>query len=143
MKAHVRGRATHGDRRPNRRRPRKPGPMAGEIWIADDFDQLPREIAEAFGAAEPETRIYACAALVGGRGCRGQVDACRPARTPDGKQPSQLSAAALRRMLTGNEERPGTLKVTPSEAARIRHAGQPKTNTDHSHGVSPGRDTRG
>ena len=39
--------------------------MAGEIWIADDIDELPREIAEAFGAAEPETRIYACAALPG------------------------------------------------------------------------------
>ena len=121
--------------------------MAGEIWIADDFDELPREIAEAFGAAEPETRIYACAALVGDRGCRsarrGQVDDCRPARTPDGKQPGQLSTAALRRMLTGNEEGPGTLKITPSEAARIRHEGQTKTNTDHPHGVSPGRDTRG
>ncbi|MFN0102394.1 MAG: type II toxin-antitoxin system Phd/YefM family antitoxin [Bryobacteraceae bacterium] len=33
--------------------PRKPGSMAGEIWIADDFDELPPEIAEAFGAAEP------------------------------------------------------------------------------------------
>ncbi len=39
--------------------------MAGEIRIADDFDELPREIAVTFGAAEPETRIYACAALPG------------------------------------------------------------------------------
>ena len=117
--------------------------MAGEIRIADDFDELPREIAVTFGAAEPETRIYACAALVGGRGCRGQVDACRPARTPDGKQPGHLSTAELRRMLTGSEERPGTLNITPSEAVRIRHASQSKINTDHSHGVSPGRDTHG
>ena len=36
-------------RRPSQ--PRKPGSMAGEIWIADDFDELPPEIAAAFGAA--------------------------------------------------------------------------------------------
>jgi len=30
-------------------RPRKPGSMAGEIWIAPDFDNLPPDIAEAFG----------------------------------------------------------------------------------------------
>ena len=29
---------------------RKPGGMAGEIWIAADFDELPSEIAEVFGA---------------------------------------------------------------------------------------------
>ena len=37
--------------------PRKPGSMAGEIWIADDFDEVPPEIAEAFGAAEPDRCI--------------------------------------------------------------------------------------
>jgi prevent-host-death family protein len=29
--------------------PRKPGSMAGEIWIAPDFDALPDDIAEEFG----------------------------------------------------------------------------------------------
>lgn len=29
--------------------PRKPGSMKGKIWIAPDFDELPPEIAEAFG----------------------------------------------------------------------------------------------
>jgi prevent-host-death family protein len=33
-------------------RPRTPGSMAGEIWIASDFDTLPDDIAEAFGMAE-------------------------------------------------------------------------------------------
>ncbi len=32
--------------------PRKPGAMAGEIWIAPDFDSLPDDIADAFGARE-------------------------------------------------------------------------------------------
>ena len=27
--------------------------MAGEIWIAPDFDTLPEDIAEAFGIEEP------------------------------------------------------------------------------------------
>lgn len=31
-------------------RPRKPGSMAGEIQIGPDFDVLPDDIAEAFGA---------------------------------------------------------------------------------------------
>jgi prevent-host-death family protein len=31
------------------RRPRKPGRLRGKIHIADDFDELPPEIAEAFG----------------------------------------------------------------------------------------------
>ena len=35
-------------------RPRTPGSMAGEIWIAPDFDTLPEDIAEAFGMAEPQ-----------------------------------------------------------------------------------------
>lgn len=35
------------------RRPREPGSMAGEIWIAPDFDVLPDDIADAFGA-EPQ-----------------------------------------------------------------------------------------
>ena len=34
-------------------RPRTPGAMAGEIWIAPDFDTLPADIAEAFGMREP------------------------------------------------------------------------------------------
>jgi prevent-host-death family protein len=34
-------------------RPRTPGAMAGEIWIAPDFDELPADIAEAFGANGP------------------------------------------------------------------------------------------
>ena len=35
-------------------RPRKPGAMAGRVWIAEDFDDLPEDIAEAFGAVEPK-----------------------------------------------------------------------------------------
>src|SRR3954452_9108227 len=34
-------------------RPRTPGSMAGEIWIAPDFDVLPDDIGEAFGIKEP------------------------------------------------------------------------------------------
>ncbi|MBI4875995.1 MAG: type II toxin-antitoxin system prevent-host-death family antitoxin [Acidobacteria bacterium] len=34
-------------------RPRTPGSMAGEIWIAPDFDTLPEDMAEAFGMREP------------------------------------------------------------------------------------------
>ena len=30
-------------------KPRKPGSMAGQIWISDDFDALPEDMAEAFG----------------------------------------------------------------------------------------------
>ena len=33
--------------------PRKPGSMAGELWIAPDFDVLPDDIAEAFGTKAP------------------------------------------------------------------------------------------
>jgi prevent-host-death family protein len=36
-------------------RPRKPGSMAGEIWIAPDFDILPDDIADAFGTKEPRS----------------------------------------------------------------------------------------
>ena len=36
-------------------RPRTPGSMSGEIWIAPDFDALPEDIAEAFGMKEPRT----------------------------------------------------------------------------------------
>ena len=32
---------------------RKPGSMAGQIWIAPDFDVLPDDVAEAFGVPEP------------------------------------------------------------------------------------------
>lgn len=32
---------------------RTPGSMKGEVWIAPDFDDLPPDIAEAFGAGEP------------------------------------------------------------------------------------------
>jgi prevent-host-death family protein len=35
-------------------RPRTPGSMAGEIWIARDVDTLPDDIAEAFGMKEPQ-----------------------------------------------------------------------------------------
>lgn len=30
-------------------KPRVPGSMEGQIWIAPDFDELPADIAEAFG----------------------------------------------------------------------------------------------
>ncbi|MBW1720432.1 MAG: type II toxin-antitoxin system Phd/YefM family antitoxin [Deltaproteobacteria bacterium] len=30
-------------------KPRKPGALRGKIKIADDFDELPKDIAEAFG----------------------------------------------------------------------------------------------
>jgi prevent-host-death family protein len=33
---------------------RVPGSMEGEIWIAPDFDQLPADMAEAFGMVEPD-----------------------------------------------------------------------------------------
>jgi len=36
-------------------RPRTPGSMAGEIWIAPDFDTLPDDMAEAFGMKEPQS----------------------------------------------------------------------------------------
>ena len=32
--------------------PRVPGALAGRIEIADDFDELPLDIAEAFGVSE-------------------------------------------------------------------------------------------
>ena len=35
------------------RQPRKPGSMAGELWIAPDFDVLPDDTAEAFGIKAP------------------------------------------------------------------------------------------
>ncbi len=34
-------------------KPRKPGSMAGEIWVAQDFDTLPEDMEEAFGMREP------------------------------------------------------------------------------------------
>jgi prevent-host-death family protein len=34
--------------------PRTPGSMAGEIWIAPDFDALPDDMAKAFGMQKPE-----------------------------------------------------------------------------------------
>lgn len=30
-------------------KPRRPGSMRGEIWMAADFDRLPDDMAEAFG----------------------------------------------------------------------------------------------
>ncbi|HIA46803.1 MAG TPA: type II toxin-antitoxin system Phd/YefM family antitoxin [Candidatus Hydrogenedentes bacterium] len=30
------------------KKPRKPGSLRGKIWIADDFDELPEDIAAAF-----------------------------------------------------------------------------------------------
>jgi antitoxin (DNA-binding transcriptional repressor) of toxin-antitoxin stability system len=35
--------------------PRTPGSMAGEIWIAPDFDALPEDMAEAFGMEAPKS----------------------------------------------------------------------------------------
>jgi len=35
-------------------RPRTPGAMAGEIWIAPDFDDLPDDMAEAIGERAAE-----------------------------------------------------------------------------------------
>ncbi len=35
--------------------PREPGSMAGQIRIAPDFDQLPDDMAEAFGMKEPQS----------------------------------------------------------------------------------------
>jgi hypothetical protein len=32
---------------------RIPGSMEGEIWMAPDFDELPDDMAEAFGMIEP------------------------------------------------------------------------------------------
>ena len=34
-------------------KPREPGIWKGKIKIADDFDELPEEIAKAFGIEEP------------------------------------------------------------------------------------------
>jgi prevent-host-death family protein len=34
-------------------RPRAPGSMAGQIWIAPDFDALPEDMAEVFGMRDP------------------------------------------------------------------------------------------
>ena len=34
--------------------PRVPGSMAGEIWVAPDFDRRPDDIPDAFGMTEPE-----------------------------------------------------------------------------------------
>ncbi|MDZ7831951.1 MAG: type II toxin-antitoxin system prevent-host-death family antitoxin [Desulfobacterales bacterium] len=36
----------------NNRQPRQPGALKGKIKIADDFDELPDDIAEAFGMAD-------------------------------------------------------------------------------------------
>ena len=36
-------------------RSRVPGSMKGEIWIAPDFDEMPDDMAEAFGMREPRT----------------------------------------------------------------------------------------
>lgn len=35
------------------KRPRRPGALAGEITIAADFDELPDDLAEAFGMRSP------------------------------------------------------------------------------------------
>jgi hypothetical protein len=37
--------------------PRTPGSMRGEIWIAPDFDELPDDIAAAFGMNEPQRSL--------------------------------------------------------------------------------------
>jgi prevent-host-death family protein len=36
-----------------RRGPRKPGALKGQIWIAPDFDELPEEVASAFRGEKP------------------------------------------------------------------------------------------
>ena len=36
-------------------RPRKPGALAGKIWIAPDFDTLPDDMARAFGMGDPRS----------------------------------------------------------------------------------------
>jgi prevent-host-death family protein len=36
-------------------RARTPGSMSGQIWIAPDFDELPEDMAEAFGMREPRS----------------------------------------------------------------------------------------
>lgn len=33
--------------------PRRPGALKGKIKISDDFDELPKDVAEAFGVLEP------------------------------------------------------------------------------------------
>jgi prevent-host-death family protein len=35
-----------------RKAPRKPGRWRGRVWIAEDFDETPREIIEAFEGGE-------------------------------------------------------------------------------------------
>ena len=35
---------------------RKPGSLAGRIWVAPDFDALPEDMAEAMGGAEAHKR---------------------------------------------------------------------------------------
>jgi len=36
-------------------RPRTPGSMAGQIWIAPNFDELPDDMAEELGMREPQS----------------------------------------------------------------------------------------
>jgi prevent-host-death family protein len=33
--------------------PRRPGAWRGKVWIADDFDELPEEVAAAFRGERP------------------------------------------------------------------------------------------
>jgi len=35
-------------------KPRTPGSMKGEIWMAPDFNTLPDDMAEAFGMTDPQ-----------------------------------------------------------------------------------------
>jgi antitoxin (DNA-binding transcriptional repressor) of toxin-antitoxin stability system len=37
------------------RRPRTPGAMAGQIWIAADFDALPEDMTETFGMRDSQS----------------------------------------------------------------------------------------
>lgn len=40
------------------KQPRKAGALKGKIWIADDFDVLPDDLAEAFGIdSNPKSKI--------------------------------------------------------------------------------------
>ena len=38
---------------PAQREPRKPGGWEGQVWMADDFDETPQEIIDAFEADDP------------------------------------------------------------------------------------------
>jgi len=41
-------------------KPRRPGALRGKIKIADDFDELPADIADAFGMVDKGTSYTLC-----------------------------------------------------------------------------------